>query len=56
MKLKKMLIKNTASKRLQNYYECMGCGNCVDVSEKRGKCKICGSQVWLPKTTYIKIK
>ena len=40
------------NQRLQNYYECIGCGNCVDVTVQRGKCEICGSQKWIAKTTY----
>jgi rubrerythrin len=35
----------------QNYYECVGCGNCVDVGEERGACEICGGTKWQPKTT-----
>ena len=46
------LMKNKQKKRLQNYYECMGCGNCVDVVEPRGKCELCGTKLWQPKTTY----
>lgn len=47
-------IYEKTNKRLQNYYECIGCGECVDVSVKRGRCKMCGSQMWIAKTTYIK--
>jgi hypothetical protein len=35
----------------QNYYECLGCGNCVDVDTKRGTCEMCGGSKWQPKTT-----
>ncbi len=34
----------------QNYYKCVGCGECVDADQTHGKCENCGGTKWLPMT------
>ena len=54
MKITKIITE--PSTRLQNYYQCAQCGNCVNVSVLRGKCEICNSRKWIPCTTHTKTK
>lgn len=31
----------------QNYYKCVGCGNCVNADLNRGKCEMCSCSKWI---------